>query len=103
MNFLQRSKSYGTLLALFLSAFATAMAQTKTVSGTVRSDPDNKPIVGVSVQVKGGNLGTSTDENGKFTLSGIAENSVLVFTSTGFQAKEMRVAGNAIIDVTLNT
>ncbi|MCD8079780.1 MAG: TonB-dependent receptor, partial [Bacteroides sp.] len=46
-------------------------AQTQTVTGVVISDEDGQPVVGASVLVKGTNLGTITDIDGKFTLSNV--------------------------------
>jgi TonB-linked SusC/RagA family outer membrane protein len=103
MNFLQRSKSYGALLCFILFACTHALAQTKTVSGLVKSAADNNPFAGVSVQLKGGNAGTYTDENGKFTLSEVPQNATLVFTATGFLRQEVPVAGKTSIDITLQT
>lgn len=102
MNFLQRSKSYGALLSLIFLACTNAVAQTKTVSGLVKSGADNTPFAGVSVQVKGGTSGAYSDENGKYSLPGVAENATLVFTATGFLRQEVPVAGKTTIDITLH-
>ena len=57
------------LTCLFLMA-SLAMAQSR-VTGVVTSAEDGEPIVGASVLVKGTTVGTVTDLDGKFTLTGI--------------------------------
>lgn len=48
---------------------AVAMAQTRTVSGTVVSAADDEPLPGASVQPVGGGVGVATDVDGNFTLT----------------------------------
>ncbi|MCD8032641.1 MAG: TonB-dependent receptor [Bacteroides sp.] len=59
------------LLACFFMGIGLVTAQTQTVTGVVISDEDEQPVVGASVLVKGTNLGTITDIDGKFTLSNV--------------------------------
>ncbi|HEX6846024.1 MAG TPA: SusC/RagA family TonB-linked outer membrane protein [Chitinophagaceae bacterium] len=79
-------KFYFTLLLLvFLSSYAVAQS----VSGTVL-DADKKAVVGVSVSVKGKQIVTVTDANGKFTITADSSD-VLVLTSVGFAAQEVPI------------
>ncbi|MBQ4483538.1 MAG: SusC/RagA family TonB-linked outer membrane protein [Prevotella sp.] len=55
-------------LAALLLSVAGATAQTQ-VSGTVVSQDDGEPVVGASIQIIGTNQGTTTDADGKFSLS----------------------------------
>lgn len=48
---------------------AMAMAQNRTVSGTVVSAADDEPLPGASVQPVGGGVGVATDIDGNFTIS----------------------------------
>ena len=58
------------LLVFFLTIFTmTAYAQNVTMTGTV-VDTDNLPLIGVNVVIKGTSTGTTTDLDGKFTLTG---------------------------------
>lgn len=59
------------LLACFIFAVGTVTAQTSNVTGSVISEEDGQPVVGASVVVVGTQLGTVTDVNGKFNLSGL--------------------------------
>ena len=61
------------------------------VSGTV-TDEGGEALIGVNVQVKGTNKGTSTDFNGQFELTGLDENAILVFSYIGYHTKEVVVS-----------
>lgn len=45
--------------------------RTSTVTGTITAEDDGLPVVGASVLIKGLNLGTITDVNGKFKFSNV--------------------------------
>lgn len=55
------------LLCLYLS-IGMAFAQSK-ISGTVISHDDGQPVIGATVMVQGTKTGTTTDMDGKFSLS----------------------------------
>ncbi len=76
----------------------TMMAQYK-VTGTVK-DADEMPLPGVSVKVKGGTKGTTTDFDGKYSLN-VTKGNVLEFTSVGFESVSKKMDGSAKIDVTM--
>ena len=57
------------------------------ISGTVR-DNNGAPLARVTVQEKGTNNTTVTGENGSFSINVAGSQSVLVFSSIGFGAKE---------------
>lgn len=86
------------LLLLFLAFRPVA---SHTVSGTVRDGTGN-PIAGVNVAVKGGNTATNTMADGVFKIVCASENRVLVFSRTGYQTTEIKIAGRAVIDVILH-
>ena len=91
-------------LLLFLAAFAaiasTAFAQVSSVKGTV-SDENGEPMAGVSVLVKGTQIGTVTDVDGTYTLRGVPANAqTLVFSFIGMETLE--VAARATVNVTLH-
>lgn len=84
-------------LVLFLMAGGAAMAQ-QTVSGTVTNE-SGSPLPGVSVLVKGTTTGTSTDVDGKFTLSVPDGSAVLVVSFIGFATREITVGNQTNISV----
>ena len=57
------------LLMTVMLTSAVAMAQTRTVSGTVMSAADDEPLPGATVQPVGGGVGAATDIDGNFTLT----------------------------------
>lgn len=69
------------------------------VSGKV-TGANGEPISGVTVNVKGSKVSTSTDGNGLFTIS-VPEGATLVFSSVGYESQEVPVNGRSEINVTL--
>jgi TonB-dependent starch-binding outer membrane protein SusC len=86
------------ILLFFLFAFC-ARAQ-KTISGTV-STATNQPIYGASVLVKGSKSGTTTDAQGRYTITVPNDQSVLVITYVGYGSREIPVTGKSTLDVAL--
>lgn len=74
-------------------------AQERTVSGRVLSADDNNPLPGVSVTVKNSARGTTTDANGAYKIAIPDGQAILVFSSVGFQSKEVSVGAKTTIDV----
>lgn len=88
------------LISVFLLFFSVNLsAQQTSVSGTVTGE-NNTPLNGVSVTVKGTSKGTSTNAEGKFTISA-GTNATLVFSSIGYANKEVGVAGQSALTVSL--
>ncbi|WP_215225051.1 SusC/RagA family TonB-linked outer membrane protein [Echinicola shivajiensis] len=73
----------------------------KEVSGTVLSSEDNMPLPGVSILIKGSSTGTVTDIDGKFKIEVPNEESVLVFSSIGFERQEITVGSQSTINITM--
>jgi TonB-dependent starch-binding outer membrane protein SusC len=78
-----------------------AFSQSRTASGTVVNASDNTPMAGVSVTEQGSTKGTSTDVNGKFSLTLTTARPVLNFTYVGFQTFTLVWDGSADISVKL--
>jgi TonB-dependent starch-binding outer membrane protein SusC len=72
------------------------------VSGRV-IDAESNPIPGANILIKGTGLGTSTDSDGKFSISVPDANSVLVVSFIGFLSKEVVVGSQTDITVTLES
>lgn len=89
--------SFLTLLSLLF--FQGVIAQNSTVSGTV-SDDTGLPLPGVNVVEKGTSNGTSTDFDGNYTIN-VGNNAILVFSSLGYETKEIAVNGQRTIDTFL--
>ena len=85
-----------TILFLFFItlSFTTLDAQTITVSGTVSGELGT-PLPSVNIQVKGTNIGTSTDFDGNYQISA-SLNDVLIFSYLGYKTKEATVVGSSL-------
>ncbi|MEN7547516.1 TonB-dependent receptor [Rapidithrix thailandica] len=89
------------LLGIFLLFSGVAYAQSYVVSGTVKDVMDQSPLPGVSILVKGTTAGTTTDFEGKFTISVDSKESVLIFSFVGYRSQEVVVGDQSNIEVTL--
>src|SRR6185312_10042983 len=87
------------LVLLFLQLSQTAFAQERTIIGTITS-PDDAPIVGASIIIKGKTTGTQTDQNGKFTISAIPRD-VLTISAVGFTTREIKVGNSSTLSIAL--
>ncbi|MEK8180363.1 SusC/RagA family TonB-linked outer membrane protein [Flavobacterium buctense] len=84
-------------LTLFIALLVQiSFAQDRVVSGVV-SDNNGLPIPGVNVLVKGTNLGTQTDFDGKFSIKASATQT-LIFNYVGMKTQEI-VASSTTLNV----
>ncbi len=88
------------IFIIFQVMASVAMAQTKTISGVVRN-ARSEPLPGVSVTVKGTNTGTSTTNEGRFSISVPDANATLVFSYVGFADQEFALKGRGTVDIQL--
>ncbi|HAH36790.1 MAG TPA: hypothetical protein DCL81_09795 [Algoriphagus sp.] len=72
-----------------------------TISGVVVSASDGQPIPGVSVLVKGSTVGTSTDLDGRYSLTIPPRAGSLLFSFVGFQSQEVPITNKSTINVSL--
>lgn len=87
------------MVVLILVNFCVAFAQ-NTIKGVV-CDKANEPIIGANVLVKGSTNGTITNLNGEFILNNVSKNDVLIVSFIGYQAKEISVKNQTILNITL--
>lgn len=73
-----------------------------TVSGRVVDDTGS-PMPGVNVVVKGTTVGTTTDIDGRYSISVEDGNAVLVFSFIGYETQEVTVGSQSVINITLVT
>jgi hypothetical protein len=65
------------------------------ITGTV-SDVRNAPLAGATVTIKGTKLSTVTDQNGKFSLRGVADGAVIQISFSGYLTEEVQAAAGAL-------
>ena len=88
------------LMLGFLLVGSMMMAQqVRKVSGVVR-DGAGLPLSGITIQLKGKNVTTTTDDRGAFSISA-QESDVMVLTGVGFVSQEINVAGFKNSDITM--
>ena len=91
------------LLTLLLGVFfSNAFSQETVISGKVTSTTGD-PLAAVSVVVKGTKKGTSTDNNGNFSLNVGNPNATLVVSSSGYNKQEISLNGRNSITISLAT
>ncbi len=97
-NITKRLLQLLVLFQLLLTA-DQALAQNLTIKGRVLKD-DGQPAQSASVLLKGTNTGTTTNQNGEFTLSA-PSNGTLIISTVDFITQEVAVNGSATMSVTL--
>ena len=90
--------SSSTAMAVPVPQDQSAVVHTPTVTGRVL-DENGEPLIGAAVQVKGTNVGTSTDIDGKYCIQA-PQGSTLIVTCVGYNTREVQVNGNQLTIVT---
>ncbi len=88
------------LLVCLVSMSWGAMAQSQTITGKV-TDEKGEALVGVNIILKETSRGTSTNIDGKYTISVPGASSQLTFTSVGYDSKTITVGSQTLINVVL--
>ena len=88
------------LLVFVAMCWTTAMAQ-MTVKGTVVSDSESEPLVGVAILEQGTNNGTITDLDGNFSLQVKSNKAILVVSYVGYITQQIAVNGRSQLNVRL--
>ncbi len=95
-------KTYLYLLSfLFLALSLRCPAQDRTLTGQVLDGASNTGLPGVSVIVKGTQLGTTTNATGNFTLTVPATAKILVFAFIGYKTQEVPIKQQHQFKITL--
>ena len=85
-------------VVFFTSSLLFLYAQENLVSGKV-TDDSGIPMIGVTIQLKGTNTGTTTNFDGEYSINA-PEGSTLIFSFVGYVTKEIPVT-DSTINVTL--
>ncbi|MDV7186055.1 TonB-dependent receptor [Lutibacter sp. TH_r2] len=87
-----------TFILSFMGLYVTA--QTYELKGTV-TDVSGTPLPGVSIVVKNTAKGASTDFDGNFVITNVAQGETIVFSYIGFATKEVLVENANILNIQL--
>jgi TonB-linked SusC/RagA family outer membrane protein len=71
------------------------------ITGQVTSEDDPDGFPGAIVLLKGTQTGDVTDINGNYSIEVPSAEAVLVFSSIGYEAQEVRVGNQSVINITL--
>ncbi|TCS90221.1 TonB-linked SusC/RagA family outer membrane protein [Anseongella ginsenosidimutans] len=87
------------LMTVFCTmVFSNSLFAQSVVSGVVTDDA-GAALAGVSVQIRGTIEGTKTDESGRYSIAGVDEGAVIVFSLLGYVPYEATVGAERQIDV----
>ncbi|MCG8410921.1 MAG: SusC/RagA family TonB-linked outer membrane protein [Bacteroidales bacterium] len=90
-------------LAFLLLASFSAIAQMQ-ITGKVTNTEDGMPIPGVSIIVKGAStIGTTTDIDGKYSISVPSSAKILEFSFVGMEKQEVEINGRTVINISMKT
>ncbi len=93
-----RNSLWGGIIALLCLA---TVAKAQNVSGRITAAENGESLPGVSILVKGTNQGTTTDNDGKYTLKLPNNNATLVVSFIGYLKQEIAVGGRSVVDLAL--
>lgn len=92
-----------TALLLIIGIVGAIKAQNndRTLTGIVTSSEDAAPLEGVSVFIKGTNASSGTQADGIYYIKVKPSDSVVVFQLDGYEKQEVKISGNAEINIGL--
>jgi TonB-linked SusC/RagA family outer membrane protein len=76
-------------------------AQNRTVTGTVTAAENGEPLLGVTIQVKGTNKGTTTGVKGEYSIVVSNSDVALIFRFVGYLPQEAPISGQTTANVIL--
>lgn len=94
-------KKLQCLFFILLLLGGTAMAQKKTITGKVINQATGEPLLGVSILVDKQKGGTTTKQDGTYSISVSGTSSILVFSSVGFISQTVLVGDKTTVDISM--
>ena len=77
-------------------------AQNRTITGKVMDD-NGKPLANASVKVKNATIGTTTKEDGSFSITVAASAKTLIISSLNFETEEVNISSQSQVTVALKS
>jgi len=90
-----------TLLLGLCAAIPLSAQENFTVSGQIMDSEEAFGLAGVNVVEKGTSNGTAADYEGNYTINVSSPNATLIYSYTGYNTVEIKVANQTTIDVEL--
>ena len=91
---------FSVLAILFFAVQGFALAQPRTITGTVTAQ-SGETLIGVSVQVQGTTIGSITNADGTYSINVPGDAETLVFSFVGMETQEIQTGNQTMIDVIL--
>ena len=88
-------------IALILTLFQAALAQTRTVTGRITDQKTGEGLPGTTVLLKGTTTGVSTNADGRFSLNVPEVGGTLVISSVGMTTQEVLLGSRNNLDIAL--
>ena len=108
----KRITSWGILIIWLFVSQTMVFAAAKTIDKVQRlivqkipgkvSDEKGEGLPGVSISLLGSTKGTTTDANGNFSIDA-EKGDILVFSSIGYEKKEIKIGNETLLQVSLKT
>ncbi|QEC42837.1 SusC/RagA family TonB-linked outer membrane protein [Pseudobacter ginsenosidimutans] len=92
-------KHYAPLLCLLVFP-VLAFSQSRTLTGKVTARKDNQPVSSVSIQLKGRSAGTSTGDNGEYSIT-VTSSDTIIASSIGYRRFEAAVKDLTTLNIVL--
>lgn len=79
--------------------FFASISITAQIKGVVRDSLSGKPIPYVNIWVANENIGTTSEENGEFTINAADQNKNLIFSALGFEKKTLNASKALVVQL----
>ncbi|MDR1054840.1 MAG: von Willebrand factor type A domain-containing protein [Prevotellaceae bacterium] len=83
------------------SNYVSADSKQKTITGAVSDAITKAPIGGAMVMLKRTSITATTDKAGKYSISVPADSKILVFSYSGYEVREEKIATRSVVNVSL--
>ncbi|MDR1524427.1 MAG: SusC/RagA family TonB-linked outer membrane protein, partial [Tannerella sp.] len=100
-NFIVKLSCLHLTICLFVANIFVVNAQSRSVQGVIIDGQTNEPLTGASVVIKGSTAGTTTDVDGKFSLSVNDENVTLIISFIGYVRQEIPLQGRTFLQIAM--
>ncbi len=90
-----------SLLVFFLAVCSVAMGQKKTITGKVMNGATNEPLQGVNILADKQKGGTTTKDDGTYSINVDSKTTSLIFSFVGFTSQTVLIDGKATINVSM--
>jgi TonB-dependent starch-binding outer membrane protein SusC len=91
------------VIVLVLLLVSSAIAFGQTVSGVVLDAETGEPLPSANIVYAGTTIGTATNLEGEYSLEVPSLDGTLVFRYVGYETREVPIAGNTVINVSLES